>query len=278
MTVSGKAWRAERKPQLAYSDIQGKMHDEAGRIQKARKILKVLHHYLGRDDLAGLRALDIGASTGFIAAELAGDGAMTTGIDIDEPGIMAARARVGDAVELLVESADAMPFPDESFDIVVLNHIYEHVVDADAVVREIHRVLKVGGVAYLGLANRYQLMEPHYRLPLLSWLPQRAADVYIRRAGKAEEYYEKHLSRRNLKTLVRGFHVYDYTIPVIGRPDLFGSDDQVPGAVARLPARVVSALLPIVPTYIWIATKTSGAPRGVPVDGLAHLDLTGVVR
>jgi hypothetical protein len=46
---------AERKPQLAYSEIQSKMHDEQLRRQKAHKIIRVLHHYLGRHDLAGLR-------------------------------------------------------------------------------------------------------------------------------------------------------------------------------------------------------------------------------
>ena len=173
--MTGSPNATGREPQLAYSEIQGKMHDEHARRQKARKIIRVLHHYLGRDDLKGLSALDIGCSTGIIASELAADGARATGVDIDVPGLEAAQARFGDRVNFICTSADDLPLPDESVDVVVFNHIYEHVVDPEAVVKEIHRVLSPTGVVYLGLGNKYQLMEPHYRLPLLSWLPQRAA-------------------------------------------------------------------------------------------------------
>ena len=266
---------AQRKPQLAYSEIQGKMHDAETRRLKARKIISVLHHYLGRSDLAGQRTLDIGCSAGFIANELALDGAMSTGVDIDVPGIEAAKARFGERVAFICTSADAMPFPDESLDVVVFNHIYEHVVDADAVVDEIYRVLKPTGAVYLGLGNKFQLIEPHYKLPLLSWLPQPAADVYIRRAGKAEEYYEKHRSKAGLRQLMRGFEVWDYTLPIVRNPDVFGSGDQVRGRVSRLPVPVLRALTPIVPTYIWIGTKGHRPPvTSGSLDGLQHYDLT----
>ena len=273
MTVSPNP--SGREPQLAYSEIQGKMHDEQTRRQKARKIIRVLHHYLGRVDLNDLSALDIGCSVGIIASELAADGATASGVDIDVPGLEAANARFGDRVNFICTSADDLPMPDESLDVVIFNHIYEHVVDARAVVNEIHRVLKPTGVAYLGLANKYQLMEPHYRLPLLSWLPQKAADTYIRRAGKASHYYESHLSRTGLKHLLRGFHIYDYTVPVIRHPDVFGSDDQVKSVVSRMPVQLIHALIPIVPTYIWIGTKRPVPPRSTTgAEEVKHLDLT----
>ena len=273
--MTGSPNATGREPQLAYSEIQGKMHDEHARRQKARKIIRILHHYLGRDDLNGLSALDIGCSTGIIASELAADGATATGVDIDVPGLEAAQARFGARVNFICTSADDLPLPDESVDVVVFNHIYEHVVDPEAVVKEIHRVLNPTGVVYLGLGNKYQLMEPHYRLPLLSWLPQRAADEYIRRAGKADHYYESHRSRAGLKQLLRGFHIYDYTLPVVRHPDLFGSRDQVTTVVSRLPVPLIKALIPIVPTYIWIGTKRQSAPRSVTgAEEIQHLDLT----
>jgi len=265
-----------RLPQLAYSEVMAKMLDEQHRRTKGRKILSVLHHYLGREDLSGLVALDIGCSAGFIADELASDGADTIGVDIDEPGLAAAQSSFGQQVRFVLTSGDALPFPDESLDVVVFNHIYEHVVDADAVLTEIHRVLKPAGVAYLGLGNKYQVMEPHYRLPFLSWLPQRAADRYVRAFGKADDYYESYASRAGLKALARGFHVWDYTIPVVLRPDLFESGDQVRGWVARVPPVAVRAGMPIIPTFIWVATKSGNRPATmVEPAAIEHLDLTG---
>jgi len=253
-----------------------KMLDEQLRRTKARKILSVLHHYLGRANLTGLVAVDIGCSAGFIADELASDGAETIGVDIDEPGLAAAQSHFGHHVRFVLTSADALPFPDGSLDVVVFNHIYEHVVDADAVLTEIHRVLKPAGVAFLGLGNKYQVMEPHYRLPFLSWLPQRGADRYVRAFGKADEYYESYASRKGLKALVRGFHVWDYTIPVVLRPDLFESGDQVHGWITRVPPIAVRAAMPIIPTFIWVATKSGNRP-GTMTESHAvdYLDLTG---
>jgi glycosyltransferase involved in cell wall biosynthesis/ubiquinone/menaquinone biosynthesis C-methylase UbiE len=265
-----------RAPQLAYSDIQEKMLDEQHRRGKAKKILSVLHHYLGRDDLSGLSALDIGCSAGFIADELAADGANTIGVDIDEPGLERAQERFGGRVEFVNASGDDLPLPDESLDVVVFNHIYEHVVDPDPVVAEIRRVLKPSGVVYLGLGNKRQIIEPHHRLPLLSWLPQRAADAYVRRFGRADRYYEQFRTRAGLRRMLRGFHVWDYTIPVIVRPDLFSSGDQVKGVMSRLSPALVNAAMPIVPTFVWVATKTSMRPAGAEdAPGLTHLDLSG---
>lgn len=65
-----KSEQAERRPQLAYSELQYKMHDEQRRRVKAAKIASVLRHFLGRDDLSGLTAIDSGCSTGYIVDTL----------------------------------------------------------------------------------------------------------------------------------------------------------------------------------------------------------------
>jgi SAM-dependent methyltransferase len=255
----------ERQAQLAYSELMDRMLDEDNRRAKARKLISVLLHFLGRSDLEGLRVADIGCSAGFIADELRGAGGRTFGFDIDEPGLAKASRRFGARVLFVRGDGERLPVADRSLDVIVFNHIYEHVVDPDAVVNELHRVLADDGAIYLGLANRLGVMEPHYRLPFLSYLPPGLADHYIRASGRGDQYYERLRTRRNLRHLVRGFAVWDYTLPVIRQPAVFASDDVVPGPLRSVPTIAFRSLMPIIPAYIWVATKSRSGPAGVPL-------------
>lgn len=257
--------RPERGEQLAYSETMAKMLDERARRQKAAKIVAVVRHALGVPDLIGLRALDVGCSAGFIADELALAGATTSGVDIDEPGLTKARERFGHRVDFRLARGEDLPFDDGSLDLVVLNHIYEHVVDPEAVLADIHRVLRPGGLLYLGAGHRWQVLEPHHRLPFLSWLPPRAADRYLRLARRGDHYHERYATPAGLRRLVAAFDVWDYTVPVLADPAAFHAGDNVPAWAARVPARVFTAALPLVPTYVWAAFKGTGTPAGPPL-------------
>lgn len=253
---------AERKRQLAYSELQNKMLEEDVRRKKAAKILAVLRHFLGRDDLAGLVALDLGCSTGFISDELRRAGAQVIGVDIDVPGLAAAHERFGSEIGFTCADGEQLPLADRSVDLIVFNHIYEHVVDADAVMDEIRRVLKDDGVAYFGFANKLGIVEPHYKLPFLSWLPQGLADRYVARSGRADQYYEKFRTRRGLKKMAAGLNIWDYTYPVLTDSARFQSDDMVPARLAHAPVAFWRSLAPILPTFIWVGTRSDRRPAG----------------
>lgn len=253
---------SERHEQLNYSELQEKMLDEPARRRKAAKLIAVVEHGLGTESLGGLVALDVGCSAGFIADELALAGATTHGVDIDEPGLVRARERFGDRVDFRLARGEDLPFGDDSIDVVVLNHIYEHVVDPEAVLADIHRVLRPGGVLYLGVGHRYQVIEPHHRLPFLSWLPRSLADRYLRLTGRGEHYHERYYTPRGLRRLVAAYDVWDYTLSVLGDPAAFAAGDMVPGAVGRIPPAVVGAVAPLSPTYVWLAFKGVASPRG----------------
>ncbi|MFC4586504.1 class I SAM-dependent methyltransferase [Sphaerisporangium corydalis] len=266
----------ERVAQLEYSEFQAAMLDEAKRRRKAAKIIAVLAHFLGREGgdapvLKGLTVADIGCSAGFIADELASAGAeRALGVDIDVPGLRRAAERFGERVEFVCADGTALPFPDGSIDVLVFNHIYEHVVDPDAVIAEMRRVLADDGVLYLGLGNRLGVIEPHYKLPFLSYLPPALADRYVRASGRADHYYERFRTRGGLRRMLAGFHVWDYSLPVLASPDRFAGTELFPGAagraaqgtLARTPRAALRALLPVVPTYLWVATKTARGPLG----------------
>ncbi len=258
----GSVDKGERGQQLAYSELQSAMHDEVGRRKKAAKIVMVLSHFLGRSELAGLTALDIGCSTGFVAEALHRAGAKVTGLDIDEPGLARARERFGSEIQFLNASGDEIPMPAESIDIVVFNHIYEHVVDADAVMTEIRRVLRPDGVVYLGLGNRLGIIEPHYKLPFLSWLPKPTAHRYARLTGKASNYYETFRTRRGLKKMCTGLRIWDYTYTVLTDSREFAADDMVPARLSSAPPIVWRLVAPVIPTFIWVGTPGSRQPTG----------------
>lgn len=253
----------QRTAQLAYSELMDAMLDEDKRRQKARKIIAVLRHFLGRADLSGLTVADIGCSAGFIADELAAAGAAhTLGVDVDVPGLRKAQDRFGERVAFCCGDGERLPFADDSIDVLVFNHIYEHVLDPDAIIAEMHRVLSDDGVLYLGLGNRLGVMEPHYKLPFLSYLPPALSDVYVRASGRADHYHERFRTRTGLRRMLSGWFVWDYSLPVLGDPSRFASGDVVPEAVTRLPQAAVRTTLPLVPTYIWLATKHPRTPSG----------------
>jgi ubiquinone/menaquinone biosynthesis C-methylase UbiE len=264
-----------RGQQLAYSELQAAMHDEVGRRKKATKIVKVLTHFLGRSDLAGLTALDIGCSTGFVADALDEAGAKVTGLDIDDPGLAQARERFGAKIAFLNASGDAIPMPARSVDIVIFNHIYEHVVDADAVMADIRRVLRPDGVVYLGLGNRLGIMEPHYKLPFLSWLPKPIAHRYVRSTGRASNYYETFRTRRGLRKMCVGLRIWDYTYAVLADSREFGADDMVPARLSSAPPIIWRLAGPVIPTFIWVGTPGERQPAGPAAKVSPSLVVTG---
>jgi ubiquinone/menaquinone biosynthesis C-methylase UbiE len=255
---------APREAQLTYSDVQPLMHDETGRRRKAQKIIRVVQHALGRTDLSNLRILDLGCSTGFIADELRRAGGLVIGVDIDVSGLAAAHARHPDGVAWVSADGAALPFSNESVNLIVFNQIYEHVVDPDAVMAEIRRVLARDGIVYLGFGNRLTIIEPHVRLPFASWLPPKLADRYVRMTGRADRYHERLRTLPGLRKLARGLHVLDYTWSAVAEPERFGAEDVVRGPLRRVPWQALRLLAPFVPTYLWVGSRIPLDPAGHP--------------
>lgn len=252
-----------REPQLAYSELQPETHDAQKRSRKAAKIVSVLQHFFGRDSLSGLLALDLGCSTGFTVDVLRAAGCEAVGIDIDAPGLAHANAKFGRDSHFICADGARLPFADKSVDIVVFNHIYEHVVDPDAIMSEIHRVLRRDGAVYLGLANKLGIVEPHYRLPFLSWVPKRLADKYVRVTRRADNYYEQLRTRRGLRRMCSAFEIWDYTYTILADPAAFCATDLIPERLGRMPSTLWHAGAYIMPTFVWVGTPGGRSPASM---------------
>jgi SAM-dependent methyltransferase len=97
--------------------------------------------------------LDIGTHQGEFAARVAQrvGARRVAGIDFVQDHAEAARARGIDIACANID--DGLPYADEEFDTVHANQVIEHVRRSDAFLREVHRVLKPGGLALISTNN-----------------------------------------------------------------------------------------------------------------------------
>jgi 2-polyprenyl-3-methyl-5-hydroxy-6-metoxy-1,4-benzoquinol methylase len=230
--------------------------DEPSRILKTKKIIALL----GELRFAkARRVLEIGCGSGVISSTLAkmGDpGLKVTGIDVTDSRI------VTEGYEFINVDGTSLPFESDSFDIVISNHVIEHVgghSDQMHHVHEILRVMKSSGITYLAVPNKWRLIEPHYRLPLLSWIPIPLADLYLRSTNRGSHYDCVPLSRSQARSIFRdaGFRFQEMTIEAV-RLTLSIEFPQSPMArmlAKSLPSSVIALAKPFISTLIFRLEK-----------------------
>jgi ubiquinone/menaquinone biosynthesis C-methylase UbiE len=92
----------------------------------------------------GTRLLDVACGSGVAAAQAAALGARVTGVDFSPEMIGEARRR-HPAITFETGDAEALPFPDASFDTVIANFGIHHVERPERAIGEARRVLTPGG-------------------------------------------------------------------------------------------------------------------------------------
>ncbi len=166
-----------REVNTRYHDLAAGSYDakwgidfgDTGQSQVGAKLRKALGEEPGRWE----DALEIGAGTGYFSLNLMLSGTIgrLTATDI-APGMLAAletnAARLGLDVETVETDAEQLPFPDESFDLVLGHAVLHHIPDLDRAAAEFMRVLRPGGtVVFCG--------EPSANGDQIAAWPKRAA-------------------------------------------------------------------------------------------------------
>jgi SAM-dependent methyltransferase len=160
--------------------------------------------------------LDYGAGRGALPAmNFRGAGPRVSAVDVDEAVL--GNPYVDDAKVL--GTGGTIPYGDKAFDLVIAHNVLEHVPDPVAAFREIHRVLRPGGVFLGKTPNRN-----HY-VPLIARLTPHAFHIWINRLrGRDDEDTFPTVYRCNTRSAVldvarkTGFEVAQIET-VEGRPE-----------------------------------------------------------
>ena len=104
-----------------------------------------------RHDWAGQRVLDLGCGSGFHLPRFAAAAAEVVGVEPHPPLVHAARRRVASlpAVRVLAGTAQAVPLPDSSVDVVHARWAYFFGPGCEPGIAEVGRVLRHGGTAFV---------------------------------------------------------------------------------------------------------------------------------
>jgi SAM-dependent methyltransferase len=151
------------------------------------------------------RLLNVGCGTGGFNVVASGAGARAVGVDESGEAIaicgLKARAAGGTFVQA---HAEALPFPDGTFDFVYCFSAIEHVHSVANSIREVVRVTRRGGIVYLHTNNAWAWHEGHYKILWVPFLPRWLGRLYLRGRGRPPAYLDT-LWRLTPRQLVRAF-------------------------------------------------------------------------
>ncbi len=169
--------------------------------------------------------LENGCGVGMYVEHLAPFGGKITGLEYDFERAADAGSR---SPRIMNAAGEHLPFPDNSFDLILSHEVIEHVQNDTAAIREMVRVLRPGGRATIFVPNRGYPFETHgiywrgkYHFgnkALVNYLPRKWRDKL---APHVEVY-----TRRDMMKLFAGLPV-----KFIERTIIFGAYDNI---IARL--------------------------------------------
>ncbi len=230
------------------SDDSHAILDEESRIRKAKKIVAVLQQEM---DLSKLKVLDIGTGSGHIAVELSKAAKEVHSVDIVD------ERRIKKGYSFKQIDSEKLPYKAGEFDVVVTNHVVEHVPNQELHLKEIQRVLKKGGYMYLATPNWYWISDPHYRLPFLPVMPKSLGSAYIKLFNRGTEWDVLPISHFKIDKLTPKLDLIPIIPKLLKDPQANKLDvgSGVTNITKYVPAGLLAPSQYVSPTLIYLAKK-----------------------
>lgn len=218
------------------------------RVNKAKQIELILSEYI---DLRKSAILDLGCGSGIIANHLGKKYPLVYATDVVDERVLK------DSYRFNLQNKSKLPYKDNTFDLIIANYVFEHEKNKTNFLREIRRILKPRGMCYLSTCNRFFPIEPHFSLPLLSVLPRKIADQYVRVFKKGDFFDIYSLNLSDCNTLFDKFFDYlNITDIVVKKYYRYVSKNIIFRVVVNYtPAVIFRKLLFFFPGWIFILKK-----------------------
>ncbi len=152
------------------------------------------------------KLLDIGCGFGFFLETAKRKGWDVIGLEITNDAVEACSSK---GLNMHHGTLETAKFEDESFDVIVFIETIEHVIEPNRLIKEIHRVLRPGGLVYLSTPNfnalnRYRLQEKYdviqYPLHLSYFTPKTLRRFFERNGFTTKKITSTGISKTRYKT------------------------------------------------------------------------------
>jgi len=150
------------------------------------------------------RGLDVGCGTGVWLFQFLKQTTEFYGLDVSDKQLVVAKSMIkgfsslAATGKLMKVSATMLPFRKESFDVVCIIHLLEHLPKPSYCLKEVYRILKPRGRLYVEVPNLYDFYSPiKFGAKILKILPEKiASKTALRLVGKEfvkSKYFNEHL-------------------------------------------------------------------------------------
>jgi ubiquinone/menaquinone biosynthesis C-methylase UbiE len=208
--------------------------------ERADEFWQVVRDFVTPAVLRDKDVLDIGCGWGGKAISYAETTGLNTITGFDLPGVFDAgvpasfaRERGVENCSFIVGRAETMPFPDESFDILIMDDVLEHVADPEEVLGQCYRLLRSGGLLIARFPSIRMLTAHHfdrairfpglhYLLPMRTWAAGLNHFLLHNRRGVTFEPFSRVVSTRYRGAITENLNGLDFAAfsGVAGRSSL----------------------------------------------------------
>jgi ubiquinone/menaquinone biosynthesis C-methylase UbiE len=204
------AWLDESHPNFLRWEIARELSIERGKF-----VQSIINQNI---QTKGLTILDLGSGEGGTSNVFSQDNFV---VSFDLSIVRLQRQNGSDFTSTKVNgSALQLPFADNSFDLIIIQDVIEHLTDVNDFYSEVKRVLKSNGIIYISTPNKLSIFnfisDPHFGLPLISILKRESIKKYFLKIFRKDDYNRKDiaelLSLNQIKNLFnKEFEIFFYT-------------------------------------------------------------------